>query len=241
MNNCDESYILIKNDKVKNLIKILYFMISSKNSCEQIKKFWFLIYSIIVIFILFTIIYVVAILFNCFFGLKNIKTYPPTHKDVVNLLLEKYMPSKADNYFNKAKMKEIDLEEPNNEEKVIPVEKPVEEKELVEEPSEETIFIEEKDSNQNMPKRFDLENFLINSNEKMNCINNEPPLRLTNFPIVEDELELYTKLLLAQLTSRNRSVETSTFYKMFGNCEGIFKPIYKKSLELALDALNHLK
>ena len=96
----------------------------------------------------------------------------------------------------------------------------------------------------NIPKRFDLENFLNNDDDDddESFVSYKPPLNLT-FPAINDEVELYMKLLLAQVTSRNHSVENSSVYKIYDEYKNMIKPkvIYKKSLELALNALNYFK
>jgi hypothetical protein len=223
---CQPTNILIKNAKFQKLIHHLYFMVENlnNNSCAvigpKLSTLWFIIYSLIILLIIFAIVFLFAVFFNLIFKIEKIKSNPATNEEVEKLLIEKYNPSKADNYFYKAQRK-LGKQEIQDE--------------------TEVISIEENKSIENIPKRFDLENFLINDVDA--ATNNKQTLNLTTFPAVNDELELYMKLLLAQVTSQNHSVENSAVYKIYDEYKEIFNPkeIYKKSLELGLNAINYFK
>ena len=236
---CQPANIIIKNEKFQKIIQKLYFMVEmpvenlNNSSCDQIRTrlgtLWFIIYSLVLLLILFIIVCLSSACCNLFFKIEKIKSFPTSDEEIVKLLIEKYNPSKADNYFYKAQKR---LEKNKSPVKIEVVESDV-------------SSIEDNSSlENNIPKRFDLENFLNNDDhdDDESFVSYKPPLNLT-FPAINDEVELYMKLLLAQVTSRNHSVENSSVYKIYDEYKNMIKPkvIYKKSLELALNALNYFK
>lgn len=89
-----------------------------------------------------------------------------------------------------------------------------------------------------------LNNEYLNYHKPPACLNGFPLSTYHNyefiFPLVPDELELYMKLLLAQYTSQNQSVEHSKMHKLNEKCRFKIKQkkIYKKALQVAYKALS---
>ena len=154
---------------------------------------------------------------NTMFKFEKIKNYPPTHKAVEEMLLAAYVPNKANDYLNH-----------------------FESKKTTKKAQPRKIVDEEQINQENIPARFKLNEFLDDDQDGQYNYYYRPPPCLSKFPlscyhdyefifpVVPDEHELHMKLLLAQLTCQNRSVENSKVYKFFDKNKFEPKKYYKK-------------
>jgi hypothetical protein len=238
----------IKHDLIKKYVRYLYYLVidDANTNCNDIRNklssLWFVLYVLVILFILLVIIYIISILMNTIFKFEKINNYPPTHKAVEEMLLAAYVPNKANDYIDhfetKKKVKKAQPEKVEEEEEVEENEEDEDEEEQIE------------NCHESIPPRFKLNEFLDDDqNEQYNYYYRPPPC-LSKFPlscyhdyefifpVVPEEHELHMKLLLAQLTSQNHSVENSKIYKFIDKNKFLPKKYYKKTLKFAL---KHLK
>ena len=220
---CEPNSLMKGSSILLRLIRHLYFLTISGNEkdCEEIKHklktVYFIYYSFIILLILFGIVLLLSICLDANFKFKKINCYPASHKAVEKLLLANYIPNKADNYVSLYETKLMNQQKN--------VDSNLNKQEKQDQPETKADASSSTES---------LSGIIIDNDS--NEYSERPRF---NFPAAPDEFELYMKLLLNQVTSQNRSVETSNVHRLVNFCKSNFKPreLYKKSIKFTLKYL----